>query len=319
MSDDLRFAVVPLLVTIGAALGGAALGLVIHAVMLGRRKDEQGKPRYPVLSSSLPLALGAFAAFVAANITVRGWSGWWPVSVVDRLAQFAAVALLGAMVAWVASWRGVARKIGFTLALLARIGASLAIVWWITTAARRSDWETTGAVVAWVSGLTLALAALWTVASMSGRSMRGPLAALSLSLLAGGSAGAVFLGASPSTAHALGVFGIGMLALASVTLLLPRLGRSPEAVGLTVAALLSAFGMVWQYSDLSGATLVVLACAPLGLWVSPLLGKVTKWKAWLRGLAQLIVIAGVLGAAAGVQYAANEAEKSDSPTEEYVW
>lgn len=318
MSDDLRFAIMPLLVTIGAALGGAALGVVIHAVTRGGQKDEQGKPVSPVLAGSAPLALGVFAAFVAASIAVRGWNGWWPVAVVDRLPQFAAVALLGAMLAGAMGWRKVPRPVGIALAALARLGASFAIVWWITVTARQFDWES-GVAVAWVSGLTLAMAAVWTAASVAGRSMRGPLAALSLSLLAGGSSGAVFLGAMPSSAHALGVFGIGMLALAGVTLVLRGLGGSPVAVGVGVASLLAAWGGAWQYADLSGWALLLLAIAPLGLMASALLGRFTKWKPWLRGLVQLIVIALVLGGAAGVQYAANEAASADQPEEEYVW
>lgn len=317
MSDDLRFAVMPVLITIGAALGGAVIALAAHAVTLGRLKNAQGKPIYPVLRSSAPLVLGAFAAFIAASITVRGWSGWWPVAIVDRLPQFAGVALLGVIVAGFASWRGIPRPIGVPMGLLARLGASFAIVWWITVTARQFRWET-GETVAWVSGLTIALASVWTIASAGVRQSRGPLTALSASLLAGGSAGAVFLGASPSTAHAMGVFGIGMLALAAVTLLLPGLGKSPGAIGFVTAVLLGVFGAAWQYSDLSGVALIVLACAPLGMWVSPVLGKMTKWKAWLRGLAQLIVIAGVLGGAAGAQWMITNAQ-SDGADEEYVW
>lgn len=317
MSDDLRFAVMPVLVTIGAALAGAAVALAIHAVTLGRLKNAQGKPIYPVLSSHAPLVLGAFSAFVAASITVRGWSGWWPVAIVDRLPQFAGVALLGVALAGLASWRGVPKPVGLPLAALARLGTSFAIVWWITVTARQFRWET-GETIAWVGGLTITMASVWAIASTGVRGSRGPLTALSASLLAGGSAGAVFLGASPATAHALGVFGIGMLALAALTLLLPGLGRSPGAAGFSVAVLLGVFGAAWQYSDLSGVTLIVLACAPLGLWVSPLLGKLTKWKAWLRGLAQLIVIAGVLGGAAGAQWMITNAQ-SDGADEEYVW
>ncbi|MCW8128841.1 MAG: hypothetical protein KIS92_00525 [Planctomycetota bacterium] len=210
-------------------------------------------------------------AFVAGCLLTWGWPGFPP-----RLAEdwLPFLALLG----WVAGLRAAAKAPGLAVVLVLCLGLAAASLG-LTLGPKRAVWST-GEAVAWHAGIGLASALVLAALELLAEARPGASLPLALWLWCAGIAGSLALTGSIKYGQIAGLLAAALGAGVVAAWLAPRFTfwRGPLYVLVPVAVALLACGHF--YSDLPLSAAIVLALAPLALWLGEL-SFVDKRPAWL--------------------------------------
>lgn len=290
-------------ILLGIALPIAIAAVVLIVVTVAWRKISAWR-------IALGWGLGVGGAFATGYLAVIGTPGspWVPED------WLLVAALPAAIVVGVLAWTKLPVAVVWGLRLVVSAGVPPLICQsYIKQIGDAFAPWTAGQAAAWMAGWSAAIFIVWTVVAIHARRHPGRVTPMAMMFVAGCTGMVVLMSDSQSIGQLGLALGAAMLGGVLASLLLPRdkVAAGSIDVAWVVTAGLLIIGRHYAEYEPTHARWVLLATAPLLLWVGALPG-VRRWSGWLRGLIGLVAMLIPTAIAVGIALARFYRDMSDA-------